>query len=167
MAVLAGCTVHPKFRQQQEAAEQGRSHEQLQKTAYTGIYDGSSTTSEKLRLGEIIQQYLGTPYQGQSQYRDGMDCSAFTHRVYYEFDHTDLPRTAREQAAAGPKVRSSDLQYGDLVFFKTDGRSISHVGIYVGFDEFVHSSTSQGVIISDLNDKYWKRRLVGAVRIIK
>jgi cell wall-associated NlpC family hydrolase len=86
--------------------------------------------------------------------------------VFERFDGTDLPRKASEQFKIGQRVRKNSLRYGDLVFFKINGRSISHVGIYIGHDEFVHASYSSGVVISHIDEKYWQKRFAGARRII-
>jgi lipoprotein Spr len=75
-----------------------------------------------------------------------------------------LPRTSQEQFKESRRVELEDLQEGDLVFFGS-GRSISHVGVYLQNNKFVHASTSQGVTITDLNDKYWKPRFVGGGRL--
>jgi len=164
--LLTGCTMHPKFQRQREIAEARHDSEKEENVVSAGMFSGSTSTIELMRLGRIIQNYLGTPYRGQSRYREGMDCSAFVRDVFREYNNTQLPRTARDQAGVGAGFRNSDLRYGDLLFFRTDGRSISHVGIYVGYNEFVHSSSSQGVMISSLGEKYWKKRLAGARRII-
>ena len=75
-----------------------------------------------------------------------------------------LPRTAREQKAITTWIPMSDLREGDLVFFNTRG-SVSHVGVYLHNNKFVHASTSGGVMISDLNETYWSRKLIGAGRL--
>ena len=125
------------------------------------------TTREYLRLGLIMQRYLGRPYAGSSRWDPGLDCSKFTSDVFRSFDNTMLPRTAAEQYKEGEEVPRNRLRYGDLVFFRTERTGISHVGIYVGFNEFIHVSSSRGVIISDLRETYWAKRYVGAKRILK
>jgi len=166
LVLITGCTTHPKFQRQRQAEESASDSQKELHSESAGLYDGSMSTFELLRLGRVIQDYLGTPYQGQSRYREGMDCSGFIQAVFQDYNNTQLPRTARDQAGVGVGVRTSDLRYGDLVFFRTGGRAISHVGIYVGYDEFVHSSSSQGIMISSLTEKYWKKCLAGARRII-
>ncbi len=166
---LAGCQVNPRYRtggptvagEEQKALDndehtRDRKYGQSEKTS----------TAELERLGRIIQSYLGIPYAGSSPYDKGLDCSQFTRLVYEKYNRTALPRTARDQYKAGRKVAPGRLQYGDLLFFKTNGNSISHVGIYVGYGEFTHASSSGGVIISSLNEKYWKKRYAGARRIL-
>lgn len=78
----------------------------------------------------------------------------------------DLPRTSAAQAKAGTHVDQEDLRMGDLVFFNTSGRGVSHAGIYVGNDQFAHASTSKGVRISKLSESYYKTRYVTARRVI-
>lgn len=75
-----------------------------------------------------------------------------------------LPRTARSQYYMGTRIRRNQLTQGDLVFFNTTG-GISHVGVYLANNKFVHASASSGVMISDLEDVYFKRRYAGAARV--
>lgn len=129
--------------------------------------DNAPTTSENLRLGEILQSYLGKPYKGKSKYEEGLDCSHFTSSVFRKFNRIELPRTAADQFKAGVEVHFNHLRYGDLVFYKTTRKAISHVGIYVGNRRFIHASSSKGVIISGMDEKYWSERYVGARRVFK
>lgn len=124
------------------------------------------TTKQSIALGTILQASLGKPYVGRSVYEQGVDCSMFTRDAYRKFAGADLPRTAEGQFSAGQPVKSADIAYGDLVFFKVTGNEISHVGIYIGYNEFIHASTSRGIIISKLSDGYWSRRYAGARRPI-
>ena len=76
-----------------------------------------------------------------------------------------VPRTTGELFAFGSAVTDDDLETGDLVFFTTSGSKVSHVGLYLGDQEFIHSSTSNGVMISRLTDTYWNARFIGARRL--
>ena len=135
---------------------------------------GLSTITEKAAAAgpvtiELIsnsKEYLGTPYKygAKAGSTSSFDCSSFT-QFMFKGSGVDLPRTSAAQAKKGEKVHKSSLSMGDLVFFKTNGKSISHVGIYAGNNKFIHSS-SQGVTISDLNSKYWSKRYVTAKRVI-
>lgn len=98
-----------------------------------------------------------TPYKYGGFGSDGIDCSAFVQRAYFDLFHLKIPRTTKEQARAGRKVSRSDISTSDLVFFKT-GYNSRHVGIYLQHGDFIHASSSHGVIISNLNDPYWKKR---------
>jgi len=162
--VQYGCSPHPKFTGDRE--ESSTEYDRRNVRSERGDEFKGTTTRQLLELGRIIQSYLGTPYDGNSDYEEGLDCSRFTGEVYDRYNGTELPRTAREQYSVGRKVKKNSLRYGDLVFFRTDGRKISHVGIYIGFNEFVHASYSSGVIISRIDEKYWKKRFAGARRII-
>jgi cell wall-associated NlpC family hydrolase len=107
----------------------------------------------------------GTPYSwgGESRY-EGFDCSGFVQHVYGRHG-VRLPRTARQMAAALPPIPNPNRQPGDLVFFNTTGAPYSHVGIYIGHDDFVHSSSAKGkVIVSSLVKPYWKRHFLGIRR---
>lgn len=102
---------------------------------------------------------------GGSSVRTGMDCSAYTQLVFKN-NGTSIPRTTREQYRIGTPVAKSQLQKGDLVFFNTTGKGVSHVGIYIGNNNFIHNSTSKAVSISSIYEKaYWGPRYIGARRV--
>ena len=83
-----------------------------------------------------------------------------------KFNVDDLPRTSQSQAKLGIPVAKEDLRSGDLVFFNTSGNGISHAGIYLGDNQFAHSSSSKGVRISKLSETYYKDRYVTARRVV-
>ena len=119
-------------------------------------------------LLQKIDEWWGTPYLYGGSSKRGVDCSYFTLDVMNAIYNTNLKRTAAEQYTQSEKIDWSDLKEGDLIFFKTDGsRSISHVGIYMTNNKFVHASTSQGVTISDLSQPYWQKRLYSLGRVPK
>jgi len=126
-----------------------------------------SSINSTISFGRILQVYLGKPYAGRSRYDPGMDCSLFTGEVFKKYAKIDLPRKSEDQFKTGDPIKNGQLDFGDLVFFNIDGRGVSHVGVYVGHDEFIHASTSNGVIISGMNEKYWAKRFMGARRVIK
>ena len=119
-------------------------------------------------LLQKIDEWWGTPYVLGGSSKRGVDCSYFTLDVMNAMYNTNLKRTAAEQYTQSEKIDWSDLKEGDLIFFKTDGsRSITHVGIYMTNNKFVHASTSQGVTISDLSQPYWQKRLYSLGRVPK
>ena len=117
-------------------------------------------------LYNFIDEWWGTPYHYGGTNKAGIDCSAFTGQLFSSVYNNVLPRTAREQYNLCIKIGKENLQEGDLVFFKTK-RRVSHVGMYLGNDCFVHSSTSSGVTISKLSEDYYSRKFIGGGRIIK
>jgi len=130
---------------------------------FLGKWDDSK---ERDLLVKISKGFLGAPYRFGGVTLRGLDCSAFVKRVYSIFD-INLPRTAREQSQLGQKVSRDSLAIGDLVFFNTRRYHISHVGIYIGNNEFVHAASgrSKEVRISSLNEPYYNKRFIKAVRI--
>jgi len=111
--------------------------------------------------------FLGIRYRFGGTTRRGIDCSSFVQQVFQEMD-VDLPRTAREQFKIGYEVPPSDLQKGDLIFFRTYASFPSHVGIYLGNNRMIHaSSANHRVVISSLNTPYYRARFIGAKRIAK
>jgi len=115
--------------------------------------------------------YIGTPYRFGGMTRSGIDCSAFVLSVYGSATGINLPRISSAQAQEGERVEREELEKGDLLFFQTRGSRISHVGIVQeitpeGEIKFIHASTSKGVTISSLNEKYWGLRFRFAKRIL-
>ena len=153
---LVGCTPSPRF-----TPHASTTPREMNETA------DWRRTEDYLNFGMLVQKYLGKPYAGNSRYQPGIDCSLFTQEVMREYATIMLPRTADEQYREGIEISRRNMLYGDLVFFETERGRVSHVGIYIGFGEFIHSSTSQGVIISALNEAYWAKRFVGARRVLK
>lgn len=128
-----------------------------------GAFAGTAAASTPLE--SAVDRLIGIGYQYGGTTTKGFDCSGFTSYVFEQFG-IELPRTSKDQAAVGTKVAKSELKAGDLVFFNTSGKGISHVGIYLGDGTFAHASTSRGVIITDLNDSYYAKRYVTARRIL-
>ena len=126
----------------------------------------ASNSSLGQQIIDYAKQYLGVPYVYGGNGPSCFDCSGFTTYVYRHFGYT-LNRTASGQLSNGTQVSKSELQAGDLVFFKDGGsKPVSHVGIYIGGGEFIHASTSTyEVKINDLTSGYYNNTYVTARRI--
>lgn len=118
-------------------------------------------------LYEFIERWWATPYRMGGSTQKGVDCSAFTQTLLSVIYNVQVPRTAHEQKQYCMAIEPEQLKEGDLVFFTTKGRSISHVGIYLQDNKFVHAATSSGVMISSLTESYWSKRYAGAGRVIE
>ena len=130
------------------------------------------TTSAKAgKIIEYAKTLLGKKYVWADEGPNTFDCSGFTWYVYKNIAKISLPRTSKEQGAYGTYISKKDLQPSDLVFFDTVGAKdnvISHVGIYIGNNQFIHSSSSQGkVVISQLDSNYYLNAFVNGRRILK
>jgi cell wall-associated NlpC family hydrolase len=126
-----------------------------------GILARTSKIAQQLTRSAL--RFLGVPYVFGGTTASGFDCSGFVQHVFALLG-VNLPRTADAQYDAGrPAVGGP--RPGDLVFFDTYG-GVSHVGIYLGNGEFVHASSSRGVMVSHLSESYWAARYVGAKRLL-
>ncbi|MEH8093481.1 NlpC/P60 family protein [Gallibacterium anatis] len=114
------------------------------------------------KLNNFYQEWIGVRYKLGGTGKDGIDCSAFVQTAFAEKFHISLPRSTSEQKSLGYKIQKGQLKQGDLVFFRKN----RHVGIYLGDDLFIHSSTSQGVTISSLNEDYWLRTYTQSRRVL-
>ena len=115
-------------------------------------------------LLEKVDEWYGTRYRMGGKTKSGVDCSAFVQAVFLGAYAVALPRTAREQYKISRRISRTELKEGDLLFFNTTG-GISHVGIYLQNNKFIHASASKGVTVSDLFDPYYLRRFMGAGRV--
>jgi peptidoglycan endopeptidase LytE len=126
-------------------------------------------SDEKYMLVKVAKSFMGAPYKYGGTTVRGLDCSAYVKKIYDIFD-IQLPRTAREQARVGLKIGKEELNIGDLVFFKTKRyvKYPTHVGIYIGDGNFIHSSSGYGRIgvkIDSLSSDYYTKAYTGATRI--
>ncbi len=136
---------------------------------YAMLLDATVEKLTNIPLLQNIEKWWGTRYCLGGTTENCIDCSGFTLHVAKDVYNIQLPRTSQEQYNVAEHIDMSELQEGDLVFFHHGGKSkrVSHVGFYLHNNKFVHASTSNGVMISDLNESYWKARIRGAGRIVK
>jgi cell wall-associated NlpC family hydrolase len=115
-------------------------------------------------LYSFIDDWYGTHYRMGGTTKKGIDCSAFSGTLLSAIYSFDVPRTAREQYKVCEKINKEDLMAGDLVFFNTRG-GVSHVGVYLANNCFVHSSSTDGVKISSLDESFYSRKFIGGGRV--
>lgn len=116
-------------------------------------------------LLESVDDWYGVRYRRGGNTKTGVDCSGFTVAVYAAVYGMTLPRVSREQYRISRKISTTELREGDLVFFNTTGRGVSHVGVYLGNNRFIHASVSKGVMVNSLFESYYLKRFIGAGRI--
>ncbi|MGZ8545097.1 MAG: C40 family peptidase [Flavisolibacter sp.] len=117
-----------------------------------------------ISLFQMIDEWFGTRYRYGGTTKDGIDCSALMQTLYADAYGVSLPRTAREQFGFSKRISRAEIREGDLIFFNTIG-GVSHVGMYLQNNKFLHASSGGGVTISDLYDEYWMRKFIGVGRV--
>ena len=136
-----------------------------QKSAKVKANQSETTNSGKSgsqKVNQVYRQWVGTRYRLGGTSTAGIDCSAFVQKTMSGAFNVHLPRSTAEQRYSGHSISKSDLQPGDLVFFRKN----NHVGVYIGGGKFVHASTSQGVTTSSLSESYWARTYTQSRRVL-
>jgi len=135
-------------------------------TSCGSLKRSASLDQTEKKLSEEYRKYYGVAYRYGGTDQRGFDCSGFVQTVYRNAFQIELPRTVKEMAKVGKKVSKTSLKIGDLVFFRPS-RKYRHIGIYMGNNEFMHSSTTKGIIKSALDNVYWKKKYTYSRRILK
>lgn len=129
----------------------------------------SDAAEKRERFIDAAKSYLGTPYRYGGISKAGIDCSGLVYKAALDSGTAQLPRTAATIYRKTDQISDSQRERGDLVFFSANGR-ISHVGIYLGENQFIHSASDgpkTGVIISRLSENYWKNHYYSAGRFLE
>ena len=137
--------------------------------ATTGVANGEPPRPSRAELAMFAMGLIGAVYRpGGDTPQKGMDCSGFVRYVYHEVAGLKLPHNAAAMSRISTVISRADLKPGDLVFFKTMKKAFTHVGIYLGDNQFIHASSSRTgvVMISSLDESYWAHRYDGARRVL-
>jgi cell wall-associated NlpC family hydrolase len=137
-SLLIGCSSNPDFENTQVEAKPITVEQANVKNSFLDVY----------------KVWQGAPYRLGGTTLNGVDCSAFVQTAYENALGLKIPRTTLAQVKVGQEIEYEDAEIGDLVFFKTAPKT-RHVGVYLGNKQFMHASTSKGVIISRLDNPYW------------
>lgn len=119
----------------------------------------------KSSLDLAFKDWKGVPYVLGGTGYSGVDCSSFMQIVFADYFELELPRNTREQMKVGKSVKKNRIKLGDMVFFKT-GRNSYHVGVMINNEQFLHASTSSGVMISGIQERYWANAYLTTRRVL-
>jgi lipoprotein Spr len=162
LAVQAQTKTSPNATGDQNSDDQ----ESLAKDYLSQIMGVALSATSNMKLFHFVYDWIGTPYRFGGSTKKGIDCSAFTKKLYSQVFNMDIERNSRDIFSMVTPVSKDDLQEGDLVFFKIHSRRISHVGIYLGNNRFAHASL-RGVAISSLDEAYYKRYFYKGGRMLE
>lgn len=118
--------------------------------------------SSNIKLYRLIDEWYGTPHKDGGCSKEGTDCSCFVRMAVQEVFQKQLPRNSFEMYKYTVRADTTELKEGDLVFFTTKSKEVSHVGIFLKNQQFVHVSSSKGVIINSLNENYYRKTYFGS-----
>lgn len=135
-------------------------------TAAASRKSEAAASKNAQKLVKEVRKWIGTPYRYAGNTRSGVDCSGLTMEVYLKVEGIKLPRSAASQQQFCQSISKSQLQPGDLVFFSTTGRAVTHVGMYVGDGRMVHASPTYGVVEVSLDDAYFVRNYHSSGRVL-
>lgn len=162
LVLFGGCATSRQVERANKAAEKAKEEAIKEKyAAKLGVDSGKIGYT----LYSFIDEWYGAPYHYAGRTKEGVDCSDFVCILFQNIYNKTLSGTAGDIYNMCKTVSDTNLQEGDLVFFKINSKSISHVGIYLQNNKFIHASVHSGVVISDLSEAYYKKYFFKAGRI--
>lgn len=134
-------------------------------TKYAALLGINTEQIKNLKLYQFIDEWYGVPYKYGGKTKEGIDCSDFTAILCKDVYNKTVEIPSSKIYSMTQPINISEIQEGDLVFFKIESSKISHVGVYLQNNKFIHASTKKGVIINDLNEAYYKKYFYKAGRL--
>ena len=127
------------------------------KEKHAKLVGASEKEIDNIKLYQFIDEWLDVPYKYGGNTKSGIDCSNFTSLLYKNVYHKEISGSSADIFSKCETINKEKLKEGDLVFFKIDNKKISHIGVYLMNNKFVHATTKKGVMINDLNEPYYKK----------
>jgi len=159
----------------EERAKKAEAPKEIETSSKPGVAIATSTVEsralskdeKKLRskLDEAFKDWQGVPYVLGGNGYDGVDCSSFLQIVFADYFDVQLPRVTTDQIKTGKSVKKNNIRIGDIIFFKT-GRKTMHAGVMINDQQFMHASTSSGVMISAIQERYWSDAYLTTRRVL-
>ena len=163
---LVSCKHHQTTTKSSESSsEKKENNSHSLKKQYSVKLGVSESDIKNEKLYQFINEWYGVTYKYGGKDKSGIDCSGLTSTLYSQIYKKTISSNTKALVGEVKKISESDLKEGDLVFFNTNGKSISHVGVYLQNHKFVHASTKKGVMISDMNEPYFKKTYVSSGRV--
>lgn len=146
-------------------AKESVKHSGSIKEKYAAKLGVSESSIKNEKLYQFINEWYGVPYKYAGKDKSGIDCSGLTSTLYSIVYQKKISSSTKALVGEVKSIKLSELREGDLVFFNTSGKGVSHVGVYLQNNKFVHASTKKGVMISDLNEPYFKNTYMSSGRV--
>lgn len=163
VVLFTGCATSRQAERAHKAAEEAQ--EKALKEKYADKLEVDTANVTNYPLYSFIDEWYGIPYHYGGHSKNGVDCSDFAAILYQTVYGKQLSGTAGDEFQQCNVIKKADLQEGDLVFFRIKGKYISHVGVYLMNNKFVHASVHSGVVISSLDESYYKLRFYKGGRL--
>lgn len=157
MVVLASCKSQKTIATNNKPTTSPKNENTVAANSFEKELSAETKNISNKSLVRFVYDWYGTTYKYGGADKHGIDCSHFTSKLYADVYKKNITGTASSMEQETIAVKYPEMQEGDLVFFKINSDKVSHVGVYVGNNKFIHASTKKGVIISDLNEAYYKK----------
>ncbi|MGZ4117492.1 MAG: C40 family peptidase [Bacteroidia bacterium] len=154
---MSSCRTHKETSSSTEHKKISASKTKNIQSKYAAILHVDESKIDNVKLYSFIDEWYGVPYKYGGNNKKGIDCSNFASTLYSTVYLKPLTGSSSSIFTQCKVVSKNNLEEGDLVFFKIDGDNISHIGVYLQNNKFVHATTKKGVMVDDLDEDYYKK----------